>query len=144
MIFDHEDDRVGEYVVYVRAEAAWPPLFFGNILELVDLQGRRTHGMVAAELVIGADVAVGHLPDALRVKKLEMVVLVEGIHVQLPAEVGIYPLVTQVVVILETETRQEFADAAEYLIDVKAQFRVGHDENHAVLLFHLQGPEAQR
>ena len=79
------------------------PLLLGNVLELVDRQHGRTHGVVATVLLVGAEVAVGHGGDGLRVQELEMVVLMEGIHVEFPAEIGEDLLGAEVVVVLEAK-----------------------------------------
>ncbi len=73
-----------------------------------------------------------------------MVVLMEGVHVELPAEVGKDPLGAEVVVVLETEAGQSLLDAAQHLINIEGQVRVGHDKDHAVLLLHVQRTQAER
>ena len=72
-----------------------------------------------------------------------MIVLVESVHVQLPAEAGVHLFRAQVVVVIETKTRHSLVYTAHHFINIKAFFRIGHDEYHAVFLFHLQRLQAQ-
>ena len=99
--------------------------------------------MIAPVLVVGGQVAIGHLADTLRVQEFKVIVLVKGVHVQLPAEVGEHLLRAQVIVVFETETRQSLSYSTHHLVDIKALVGIGHDKNHAVFFLDLQRFQAQ-
>ena len=49
---------------------------------------KKLRNIVAPALVVGGRVAMGHGGDGLGVQVIEVVELVEGVHIQLPAETG--------------------------------------------------------